>query len=465
MNIRAAAPSPNTQYLAWLLFYALLIVYASTVVGPSGLNFVPLDITEAWQDFKIRAFTWVIVGSDQRSDLMGNLIMFVPFGFLMAGSLSQRRDIVPNPFAVFIEGCAALALALAFVLAVKFAQLFFPPRTVMLNYVVSQCIGSVGGIIAFHFWRGLIMRYVWRGPSEPRERIRLILNLYACALFMFVLMPLDFAFSRADLLVQFNRLPGVIVGLHDASRPPVVHASLLVAGGISTIPFGMLMVLGPRERNRSLGMANARGFFWMAVLWTLSLLVISGMPSLLTLAMRTVGIVLGSWGIRWLLRQDVYWLRYRLSSLSVWAAMPYLLLLLAVNGLFSLDWSTPNEAVQSINALGLLPLFNYYIVSKATMAKNIVSHAVMYAPIGLFFWLNDLRATTASACALLLALMVEAARYMRLGLQGDVNAVAVAGVAAFLTARALPIVWGLLKGVTLTHNIRLNTVERQHRKT
>jgi len=285
--------------------------------------------------------------------------------------------------------------------------------------------------------------------------------LYCSALFVFILMPLDFALGRDELMAQFNRLPDVIVNLPGADRPPVVQAALLVASAIATVPFGMLLVLGPRGRNRSPGVANARGLVWMAVLWVLSTLLLSGAPSLMSLALRTVGIAFGAWRMRWLLRQDADRLLHRLRSLSAWAALPYLVLLLAVNGLLSLDWRTPTEAVQSINALGLLPLFDYYIASKAAAAKNIVAHAVMYAPIGLFFWLNGARATRASACASLLALMVEAGRYMRPGLEGDVNAVLVAGVAAFLTARAIPSVWWMLKGIARPHPIRLGTVERQ----
>jgi len=36
---------------------------------------------------------------------------------------------------------------------------------------------------------------------------------------------------------------------------------------------------------------------------------------------------------------------------------------------------------------------------------------------------------------------------MRPGLEGDVNAVAVAGAAAFITARAMPAIWRMVAGV------------------
>jgi hypothetical protein len=444
---RVAARSRNARFLPWLLACLLLIAYSSTVVGPSGPNFVPLDGPQAWHEFRLRAFTWVSLGSDQRADWMGNLMMAVPLGFLLAGSLWPRRGGAQRPLAALFAAAAALVLALGFVLAVKFAQLFFPPRTVMLNYVVAQGIGAAVGIAAFGFAHAQSARLARRGPGDPRERLRLVLALYSAALFVFILMPLDFVLSRADLRAQLERLPGVLVAIPAADRPPVVQAALLVAGVAATVPFGMLLVLGARGRDRPPGAATVRGLGWMAVLWGLSTLVLSAAPSLLSLALRTAGIALGAWAMRWLLRQDAERLLYRLRRLSVWAVLPYLLLLVAVNGLVSLDWATPAQAWRSLYPLGLWPLFDYYIVSKAAAARNIVAHALMYAPIGVFVWLNGGRAGVAGWTAVLLAFTVEALRYLRPGLEGDVNAVAVAGLAALLAAKAMPGVWWMLKGV------------------
>jgi hypothetical protein len=96
-----------------------------------------------------------------------------------------------------------------------------------------------------------------------------------------------------------------------------------------------------------------------------------------------------------------------------------------------------------------LPLFDYYIVSKAAAAKNVVAHAAMYLPIGVFVWLRGYRSGVAGLTAMLLAAAVELGRYLRPGLQGDINAVALAALSALFTARLMPGVWRLLEGVTL----------------
>ncbi len=448
MHQGPAAPGQNRRFLAWWLGCALFIAYASTVVGPSGLNFVPLEAADAWQSFAARAFTWVSLGSDQRADWMGNLILYIPFGFLLAGAVWPRRG---SGKLELVAAFAAWALALSFVLALKFAQLYFPPRTVMLNYVVAQSVGAALGIAAFVVGRSIFgtasLSQGWLRLDDPCERFRLALLGYAAALFAFILMPLDFALSPGELMAQMKRIPEFAVQLPGADRSPIVRMALMLAGGLAAAPFGMLLALGPHGRQRSVGEVSARGAAWMAALWLLSTLVLSAAPSLLTLVLRVAGIALGAWALCWLQHQDPERLLHRLRSLSVAAVLPYLLLLCAVNGLLSLHWLGPTEALRAANPLGWLPLFDYYIVSKATAARNIVAHALMYAPIGLFAWLNGGRAGVALGFASVLALAIELARYLRPGLEGDVNAVAVAGLAAYLTARAMPGIWQAVTSV------------------
>lgn len=443
----AERPRRKPHFTRWLLIYALFVAYSSTVIGPGGLNFVPLAPADAWREFCARALTWVNLPSDQRADWMGNLIMMVPFGFLVAGSLWARRR-EPQPVLAFaIETSAALAFALGFVLALKFAQVLFPPRTVMLNYVVAQTLGAAIGIATFRLVNRFRLRVAWRGSADPRAVLRMVLKAYAVAWFVFVLMPLDFVASRADLMGQVEKLPLIVRTVPGAERPLTVQVALLAAAALAAVPFGMLLTLGRYARHRPLADALVRGIVWMLGLLLTSALVISAAPSLVALALRLAGVTIGAWALGWLLDQDVERLLYRLRRLSAWVWGPYLVLLFAVNGLFSLDWTSPAQAARLANPLGLLPLFDYYIVSKAAAARNIVAHALMYAPIGALAWLNGVAAGRAAAGAVVLALCIEAARYLRPGLEGDVNAVAVAGLAAFITARAMPALWAVFRRI------------------
>jgi glycopeptide antibiotics resistance protein len=439
---------PNAKFLPWLLLYALVVAYSSTIVGPAGMNYVPMESDAAWQAYLIRAFTWVDTGSDQRADWMGNLSMLVPMGFLLTACLAPRRGAGPFTFLV------ALLIASAFVLGVKYAQLFFPPRTVTLNYVVAQVSGAAIGIGLFAGAHGRLVRLAWRRAGGSRETLRNILILYATGVFGFLLMPLDFALSLDDLAARFEQVPGLLFVMPGAGRPPIVQATVSVASAIAMIPFGVLMVLAPRGRNRLFSHAMLHGLGWLTLIFCLTALVLSGTPALVSFLTRIAGLAIGVRVMPWVIRQDPIRLRQWLAFMALWAVPPYLILLAAVNGLASTHWLSTGEAIANVYIRGLLPLFDYYIVTKAEAAKNIAAHIVMYAPIGLLVWVRGHRPGVALGWGALLALSVETGRFMRPGLQGDLNAVAVAGLTALLTAQLMAGVWRLLEGITLPTLVR-----------
>jgi hypothetical protein len=160
---------------------------------------------------------------------------------------------------------------------------------------------------------------------------------------------------------------------------------------------------------------------------------------------------MGAWFMHSLTRQDAEQLRLELRDLVPWLVPVYLLTLFAVNGLLSFDWTTPSAASSDFYDLGLLPLFNYYIVTKAQAAKNIVAHAAMYAPIGVMIWLRATKGGggTAFILAALLSSIVEAGRFLRPGLVPDINAVPLAGIAAWAAAKLMPGLWRMLAAVAI----------------
>jgi VanZ family protein len=432
---------PRSRFALLALLYALIMVYASTFIGPAGPNFVPLDPMEALHHFLATPYRHS--GSDQRADWMGNLTMLVPFGFLVAGSLWPASTRL-RPWAAI----AAIGVCVAEVLAVKYAQLFFPPRTVTLNYIIAQSIGASIGVVLFaltHLRLAAALR-----PRGGPDYLIVILQLYTAGLVLFLLMPLDFALSATDLQARLGRLPEVVTAMTGEGRPPLIRAVLILAGTLALVPVGMLLTVTRHRRaviGRSTAAAAGRGFLLMLAVFALSTLLISGSPTLLSLAYRTLGIAIGAWLMRWLSRADLARIRRSLAAATGWLAIAYLGLLLAVNGVFSTSWISPGQAIATAYPLGLLPLFDYYIVTKAEAAKNIVGHAVMYAPIGVLAWLRG-RQAAAGWLAALLAVAVEAARYLRPGLEGDINAVVVAGLAAWLTAKLMPQLWWILEGVS-----------------
>ena len=440
---------PNARFLPWLLLVAVTIAYSSTSIGPMGMHYVPLDPDTAWQTFVARASIWVENGSDQRADWMGNLCMLVPFGFLLTAVMAPRRGAGPVTFLL------ALVLSAAFVLAVKYAQLYFPPRTVTLNYMVAQVLGATIGIALFGISHAHLVRLAWRRAGGARETLRTMLSVYAVGIFVFILMPLDFALSWDDLAMRLDQVPSLLFGMPGAGRPRIVQAMVLIASGLALVPFGVLMVLAPRGRNRLFGHAMMHGLAWQAAVFLLSCLLLSGTPTLVSLAVHIVGMMVGVWIMPWIIRRDPGALHKQLARWSLLPLPVYLVLLASVNGLLSRHWLSLDDAITSIHWHGTLPLFNYYIVTKAEAAKNIAAHCVMYMPLGVLAWVRGTRPHWAFWWALLLATLIETSRFFRPDLQGDVNDIAVAAFTALLTAELMPSVWGMLEAITLPRLVRV----------
>ena len=431
------------RLVGFCLIYAVVMLYSSTIIGPAGLHYVHLDPVEALRLFL--ATPYVVHGSDQRADWIGNMLMLVPFGFLVTGavwpSLPSRR---------FWSITAALVVCAATILLIKYLQLYFPPRTVTLNYILAQTTGAVLGCCACAVWNMRIAKPV--GGRDPVSTLVLALRLYTGALLVFLLMPLDFALDATDLRAQFLRLPATLFSLPGSERPLLLRLILIVVASAAFIPVGMLLTFvhnGAYRVRRGLAAVVGLGIMLTTGVYLLTALVISAFPVMPAILYRTGGIVVGAILIRWLTRQDGSALRHSLRRLVPWLVPPYLGCVLLANHLLSLHWQSVAEAVAHAYPLGLLPLFDYYIVTKAEAAKNLIGHAALYCPIGGLLWLRYGNKTAGAAfiVAAALSFMVEVGRYLRPGLEGDINAVFVAGIAAMLTARMMPVTWSMVEAL------------------
>ena len=431
----------NRRRLAvFAVIYAAVMLYSSTFVGPSGINFVYQPPSEALRAFLATPF--VEHGSDQRADWIGNLLMLVPFGFIVTGALWPRR-LLPMRLPAAIM---AMVLCIGVILAVKYLQLFFPPRTVTLNYILAQTIGALIGCGSWTVWYRAAKQLTAR--RDLVEAFVLILWLYTVALILFALMPLDFALDSDDLAAQLLRLPSTVWAIPGDGRPLQVRALLVFMAGAAFCPVGMLLTFsrqGVYRVHRKLPAVTVAGLFLTAGLYGLSLLVISAFPAAPSILYRSFGIVVGAAALQWLVQRDPAVLRQSLRRLAPYLVVPYLLGVMLVNQLMSLHWRSWHEFVHDLYPLGLLPLFDYYIVTKGEAAKNIVGHLVLYLPIGSLLWLRygEGMGRRAAIVAALLSFCVESARYFRPGLEGDLNAVVLAAIAAMLGANLMPPIWAM----------------------
>lgn len=438
---RPVWPGAGTAFGLSVLL-AVVMTYSSTIIAPIPMNYVPRDPAEALH--VLLRLRFADTGSDQRADWIGNLLMLVPYGFTITAMLWPRRTGLLKPPAFLV----AMLLCFATVVGIKYLQLFFPPRTVTLNYITAQSIGSVIGGLCFVLWHERIAGpYLWR---DPVAMLVLALRLYLLALILFLLMPLDFALNLPDLIGQLLRLPDAITSVPGAGRPLAVRVVLLSASTAAFVPVGMLLALvwdGRYHVGRSTAAAAGLGLLLTSFIFAVTTLIMGAAPALIAISYRTLGVIIGAALLHWLVRQDMRRLRGWLAALVPWMVLPYLAALIVVNQLASTQWRPFERILPEIDVRGLLPLFDYYIVPKGDAAKNIVAHVLMYVPVGVAVWLRGPRrgrVVLAFLLGALLSLGIEIGRYFRPGLQGDINAIAVGGLAAAFTLPAMDLAWSLL---------------------
>ncbi len=438
---RVSAHPQWQRYAFWAALYAVAVAYSSVVVGPFGLHFVPADPTEQWQRFL--ATPLLDNGSDQRPDWIANLLLAVPLGFLLTGALASARGTASRVFGTIVAGL----LGFAFVLAVKYAQLYFPPRTVSLNYIIAQSLGICIGAAIFHVLRSCAPRLA---PRDDEARLRLVLDLAVIVVVGFVLLPFDVVLSLEDMQDRLATLPHDLLALPGEGRPMGLRLMLVAATIASTIPVGMRLAL--RRDRPGLARITMIGTGWMLALLFASSLELSTTPSLAATVARIAGVIAGAVALHWAASQDLVRARFVVARLIPIIVIPYLLGVAYVNGLFSSHWQTSDQVLAGLYWRGLVPLYSYYIVSKAHAALSMMAHAVLYAPIGVMIGLRygDGRRSVfaAAVVAAFAAIAVEAARAFLPERQPDINAVGVAAFAAGLAAWLSPMAWRMFGSIS-----------------
>jgi len=438
---RRPAPYRRGRFAGWAIAYALAIAYVSLVVGPAGFNFVPLDPEVAWR--QLLATPYLINGSDQRPDWMANLLMLVPLGFVVTGAFWPRRRRL-RPLAAGVALCCCFFL----VIALKYLQLFFPPRTVSLNYIEAQTLGSVLGIALFWMASDRLLVLLRGISGHGRTALLIACGAYTVSLLLFYLLPFDFALSAEDFRERAAALPDMLLSWTGEGRPTPLRAVVVLAGTAATIPVGVLLAL--ESRRRSLFAVAVAGFVLMSAVTVLTMLVLTATPSLIAIVYRPIGIVIGAALLMSLEGRDPVRWQNSLRRFVPLMIPLYLFAVAFVYDLLSPHWRSAPEAFAAFDIHGLLPFYHYYIVSKAQAAESLAAHVLTFAPIGVMVALRrgEGRAAvwTAGILAGLLSCAVEVGRWFKPGLQPDFSDVIVAAAAAGIAAKLPPAFWRMLEG-------------------
>jgi VanZ family protein len=416
--------------------YAVFVVYGSLV--PLDFHYRPL--AAAWDAFLQTPYLHLGLGS--RADWVANILLYIPLGFLATGWLAgaSRSRGVAAGIVVFVL-CVLLAVG------VEFAQLYFPPRTVSLNDIVAEIIGSVLGIALWLSAGERVMtlcaEVLQGGPASGRA----LIVLYTAAYLAFALFPFDFVVSPAELVEKLANI-GRTAFFVTASCGGAFQCSAKLALEVLTVaPLGVFLGMVTASAGKpSLGRAFGWGILLGVVIEGLQAFLASGVSQGASIFTRGLGMALGLAAHRFFRREWLIQYRKQIRAATLIALPVYLLLLLAMNGFFAARLESYWTAMGKLHGVRFLPFYYHYFSSETQAMYSLLIHAAAYAPIGVMVWIfrdGQGGRTSLWISAVTAALAAFAMETLKLFLNGkkpdptDVLIAAAAAALAFFAATRL----------------------------
>lgn len=446
----AAPPTPRAGHRGLLfagLCYLAFVVYGSLV----PLDFHAHSLTQAWQAF--RHIPYLKLGVASRADWVANIVLYVPLAFFFSGVLAGWRETVAGRVfksALVFAGCVAVAVG------VEFSQLFFPPRTVSLNDIIAETLGSAIGVMIWQIWGGRLLG-LWRevragGPTAVRAALVLYLLGYLGVSFF----PYDFLVSRAEFLAKLATHRDALFLSPAACASVLRCAAGLAAEVVATLPVGVLLGILFKDRpRRARRAALLSGAVLGLAIEGVQLVLDSGTAQGISVATRLAGTLLGLFLYR---RADPQaWRRFGpyLRPAAIAFLLPYLVLLTALEGWYGHAWLGLEAGLNRLSGLHFLPFYYHYYTSEAVALASLLRNVAIYLPLGLAYWAWTYRNRSGTTAAAGLAgaaagLAIETSKLFLQGLRPDPTNVLLAfaasamayGAATWLgrwsTGRAVP---------------------------
>lgn len=365
-----------------LFFYAVVVNLVFIIYG----SLIPFEIrhktlAEAWQFF--REVPYLRLGAGSRADWIANIVLYIPFAFFADACLAYGSGILGrrlSRIALVLAAGASLAVA------VEFAQIWFAPRTVSLNDIIAEIIGTILGVV---LWESVghrltkLAREIMRGGPAAAQSAAVFYVLAYIALSLF---PYDFTASANELAAKLAA--GRAHWFLAACGGRFICAAKLAAEVLAVIPVGVLLgMLFRQDRRWTLRTALYAGLGLGVFIEVCQFFLASGVSQGVSVLTRGAGAVLGvilyrhfSW--HYVDRAVPY-----LRPLILVAAVPYGVVLLVLNRWFSGHWTGWGEAGARLADLHFLPFYYHYYTAEAVAVVSLIYQFGIYLPIGAAVWL------------------------------------------------------------------------------
>ena len=416
-----SAARPNLPLLMWL-GYVFFVVYGSLV----PLQYKARPLADAWLAFQNIPF--LQLGVESRADWIANGVLYVPVAFLTAYLLTQSCK---NVSRIFLFGLAAIFSA-ALAVAVEFTQLFFPARTVSLNDILAECVGSLVGLaLAARYanWFGALLKSFFHDSQRLKV---LALDGYVFAYLLFALFPYDFVLSRPELFAKLGSSNWGWLVAGSSSRPILAGLQLAVEI-VMAIPFGVLLASRMGSRRPNYLLIAVLGLLLGCFIEVAQLFVASGVSQGLSVFTRAAGVCFGvalsRYGDRWTFDDISATLRRYTPALAI----TYLMALLGINGWLTVRWQGFQAGISQLAAVHFMPFYYHYFRTEAMALFSLTVVSLSYTPVGLLAWSHAYSPAFAAMLSVFIAMCIESGKLFLPGAHPDPSNILLAGFASWST--------------------------------
>ncbi|AEG02261.1 VanZ family protein [Methylomonas methanica] len=362
----------SKHVLPLLLCYAFFIVYGSLV----PLEFNNLSFDTALSRFK--SIPWLNLGPYARADWIANILLYVPFSFLFCAQIHTRKE---HSFVRLLKTTTVLIVSLVLAIGIEFLQQFFPPRTVSLNDLLAESIGSVAGIVIWSVFGWRIVSSL-HNISHDRDSLDNVLVFYLLAYLLHALFPFDFITSFAELTnISTDKIAWTIRG----SKGGLFYFGWSVTQVALSVPVGFFFFRWFKKHYLSPRLITALAFGFGLLIESIQIFLISGYFSGLAVITRFIGIVAGFQLFQ--RKTDLSWVLVYLRHYLGLLLFPYLAVLAYFNGWRINAGVSQEQLSDNIAHIKWLPFYYHYFQPETAALTSLLYVLMMYIPIGIAVYL------------------------------------------------------------------------------
>lgn len=358
--------------------YLLFVVYGSLV---------PLDFHPQPFDLALRNFShirYLQLGMDSRADWVANILLYIPLPYVWLGCISRRGRVfrlVLSSFVIFVF-CVALSLA------IEFTQQFFPPRTVSLNDIIAEILGTAIGIVLWWASGERLRNLVETLFAQGKRAAYAGLFLYAIGYMAFSLFPYDFLISAGEISGKFSSNYFHWFASQSTCGSALRCGAKLIAEAATVAPLGLLFGFVSSRTGWPLVRSAAWIGFWLGLsIETLQFFLVSGLTLGASVFTRVIGVAVGAASGQSLRRTSIWPLLYLLRPFMPLTIGLYILLAAAVTWLGKGPLLSLNDGLRRLSEIRFMPFYYHYYTSESAAMASLFGVAIMFFPIGVQYWI------------------------------------------------------------------------------